>query len=156
MADEIRGWLSDALARRTRHPELEQTLFHRLHELEQGPIEQLGELVRAVIDELRNTQQRLADQARDLAGLQQTVAHLSGRLDELATRPPEPAPLEAGHLLLLPSPGGYRLADCDGPPPPLGEPVEHEGRRYRTLSRNASPHPGDRRPCLLALPESAA
>jgi hypothetical protein len=151
MADETRGWLADALSRRTRHPELEQTLFHRLQQLEKGPIEQLGELVRAVIDELRLTQHRLADQTRDLASLQQTVASLTGRLDELAARVPAAPAVAEGHVLLLPTRDGYRLVERAGPPPLPGDSIEHDGGRYRALSRNASPFPGDGRACLLAL-----
>jgi hypothetical protein len=154
MSDDLRGWLSDALARRTRHPELEQTLFHRLQELEQGPLEQLGELVRALVDELRVTQRRVADQAHDLQALQQTVSALTDRVDEAAAaRAPEPPPIEVGHVLLLPSPEGYRLVVREGPAPALGELVEHGGCGYRALSRNASPLPGDPRPSVVALPD---
>jgi hypothetical protein len=148
---EIRTWLADALARRVRHPALEDTLFSRLHELEKGPLEQLGELVRLVIEELRAAQRRLAEQTADLRTLQHTVSTLTTRLDELATRVPPPAP-EEGHVLLLPFPGGYRLVGRPGPPPATGDLVEHEGRGFRVLNRGSSPFPGDRRPALLALP----
>jgi hypothetical protein len=153
MPDDIRGWVAEALARRTRHPELERTLFHRLQELEQGPLEQLGELVRAVVEELRVTQARLTEQTRDLHSLRGTVAVLSERLDELATRAPAPAPATVadGYVLLLPSAEGYRLLEQSGEPPSPGDLVEHEARRFHVLSRNASPFPGDSRPSFLAL-----
>jgi hypothetical protein len=150
MPDDIRGWLTEAVARRARHPELEKTLFHQLKELERGPLEQLGELVRAVVEELRIAQQRLAEQAVDVRTLQQTVAVLTERLDDLATRVPAP-PVEAGYVLLLPAPDGYRLAQREGLPPAPGELVDG----FRVLNRGRSPLPGDRRPCLLALPDGA-
>jgi uncharacterized coiled-coil protein SlyX len=151
MPDDIRGWLTEAVARRARHPELEKTLFHQLKELERGPLEQLGDLVRAVVEELRIAQHRLAEQAVDVRTLQQTVAVLTDRLDDLATRVPEPPPVEAGYVLLLPAPDGYRLLQREGPPPAPGELVEG----FRVLNRGSSPLPGDRRPCLLALPDAA-
>jgi hypothetical protein len=152
---EIRNWLAEALSRRTRHPALEDTLFHRLRELESGPIEQLGELVHVVIEELRVAQRRLAEQAGDLRSLQQTVVTLTGRLDDLSERvsTAQPAPPQAaGHVLLLALGSGYRLVERDGPPPAPGDPVEHEGRAFQVLGHGASPLPGDRRPCVLALP----
>jgi hypothetical protein len=152
MPDDIRGWVAEALARRTRHPELEHTLFHRLQELEQGPLDQLGELVRAVVEELRLTQGRLAEQTRDLQLLRGTVAVLSERLDELATRAPAPTPVAEGHVLLLPSAEGYVQVPREGEPPVPGEQVEHDGRRYRVLNRGRAALPGGR-PSLLALPD---
>jgi hypothetical protein len=152
MPDDIRGWVAEALARRTRHPELERTLFHRLQELEQGPLEQLGELVRAVVEELRVTQARLTEQTRDLHSLRGTVAVLSERLDELAARGPAMPRVVEGHALLLPSADGYLLVRREGPPPAPGDPVEHEGRRYRVLNRGHAALTGDR-PSLLALPD---
>jgi hypothetical protein len=153
MSDDIRGRLGEALARRTRHPELEQTLFHRLQELETGPLEQLGELVRAVIDELRMTQHRLADQTRDLASLERTVATMTERLDALAARvePPPAPPVDHGHLLLLPTAAGYRLVERPGAPPAAGERLDHEGVTFAALNHGASPLPADRRPCVLLL-----
>jgi hypothetical protein len=151
---EMRSWLAEALASRTRHPALEDTLFHRLHELEQGPLQQLGELVHLVIDELRVAQRRLAEQAGDLSSLQRSVAVLSGRLDDLsggqAVAPPD-APVD-GHVLLLGHPEGYRLLERDGAAPAPGDEVEAGGARYRVLNRGSSPLPGDPRPGVIALP----
>jgi hypothetical protein len=152
MPEDIRGWLAEALGRRTQRPALEQTLFHQLDALERGPLEQLGELVRAVVEELRLAQQRLNEQAADLRALRATVVGLSSRLDALAAEPePAPAPAPAGHVLLLPGPDGYRLIEQEGPLPAPGELAEHEGRSYRTLGPGRSPLPDDRRPCALAL-----
>jgi hypothetical protein len=156
MPEDIRGWLADAIGRRTHRPALEQTLFHQLDALEKGPLEQLGELVRAVVDELRLAQQRLNEQAADLRALRATVVALNARVDGVEARVPEPEaeepPAPDGHVLLVPSPDGYRLVERGGPPPAPGEPVEHDGRRYGALSRGRSPFPGDARPCLLVLP----
>lgn len=150
--DDIRGWLGDALARRARHPELEQTLFHRLQELERGPLEQLGELVSAVVEELRRAQTRLAEQAGNLRRLERTVAELAGRVDELSARVPAAPPAPLGYVLLLPGPGGYALVAAEGDAPAPGDELEHGGVRYRVLARGRSPLPDDRRPSLLALP----
>lgn len=152
MPDDIRGWLTEALSRRTRHPELERTLFHRLEELERGPMEQLGELVRAVVEELRFTQDRLTDQTRDLYALRGTVAVMGERLDELASRVPAPPQIAEGYALFLPSPDGYVLVARDGAPPAPGDQVEHDGGRYRVLNRGHAGLPGGL-PTVLALPE---
>jgi hypothetical protein len=150
MPEDIRGWLAEALGRRTHRPALEQTLFHQLDALERGPIEQLGELVRAVVDELRLAQQRLQEQAADLRALKATVAALSARLDTV-TATPEPEPVPEGHVLLLSTREGYVLLERAGPLPAPGEAVEHAGRTYRVLGRGRSPLPGDARPCSVAL-----
>ena len=153
MPEDIRGWLADAIGRRTHRPALEQTLFHQLDALEKGPLEQLGELVRAVVDELRLAQQRLNEQAADLRSLRATIAALNARLDGVEARVPEaeepPAPPEPeGHVVLLATSDGYRLVERPGPPPAPGELVEG----YRVLGRGRSPLPDDRRPCVIALP----
>jgi hypothetical protein len=149
---EARSWLGDALARRTRHPTLEGTLFNRLHELEQGPLEQLSELVHLVVDELRVAQRRLSEQSGDLRALQRTVATLNDRVDRLSEPTPAPEPVE-GHVLLLTGAEAYRLAGREGPPPAPGDRLEEGGRSYRILGGGASPLPGDRRRCVLALPD---
>jgi hypothetical protein len=151
MPEDIRGWLAEAIGRRTHRPALEQTLFHQLDALERGPLEQLGELVRAVVDELRHAQQRLNEQAADLRALKAAVLSLNARIDGLTAEPepePEPEPVAVGHVLLLAAPDGYRLVERDGPPPAADEVVDG----YRVLGRGRSPLPDDRRPCLLALP----
>jgi hypothetical protein len=147
MAEDIRGWLAEALGRRTHRPALEQTLFHQLDALERGPIEQLGELVRAVVDELRLAQQRLQEQAADLRALKATVAALSSRLDAVTAPAPEPEPVPEGHVVLRSTPDGYRLVERAGPPPAPGELVDG----FQVLGRGRSPLPDDRRPCVIAL-----
>jgi hypothetical protein len=153
MPEDIRGWLAEALGRRTHRPALEQTLFHQLDALERGPIEQLGELVRAVVDELRLAQRRLQEQAADLRALKAAVAALSSRLDAATAPPPEhePEPAPEGHVLLLATNAGYLLLERRGPLPAPGGSVEHEGASYRVLGRGSSPLPGDARPCGVAL-----
>jgi hypothetical protein len=151
MPEDIRGWLAEALGRRTQRPALEQTLSHQLDALERGPLEQLGELVRAVVDELRLAQQRLNEQAADLRALRATVAALSERMDAAAAPEPAPQLVAPGHVLLLSTSDGYRLAERNGPPPEPGETIAYDGCGYAVLGRGRSPLPGDRRPCLLAL-----
>ena len=146
-----RSWLSDALARRIRHPVLEQTLFHQLDELQRGPLERLGELVQLVVDELRFAQRRLSEQGADMRALQLALAELRDRVDRLESGEP-PAAVELGHLLLVPTADGYRLVPRDGLPPAAGDEVVVGGVRYGVLRGGRSPFPADRRPCLLALP----
>src|SRR6185436_4408786 len=126
MADDIRGWLADALGRRSRQPQLEQTIYRQLRALEHGPLEQIGVLVRAVVEELQLAQRRLNDQAADLRLLHETVTRLSARVDDLSAqvggrRPPAPT----AHVVLLPTDAGYVLLRRDGPPPAPGSLVEH-------------------------------
>ena len=147
---DFRSWLTDALGRRVRHPVLEDTLFHQLEELERGPLEQLGRLVHMAVEELRIAQQRLNDQTRDLRSLRDTVAELSARVDTLSEQ--AAAAPATGHVLLLSTAEGYRLAVRPGPPPALGDEVEAAGRRYRVLNLGRSQLPGDRRVSALALP----
>ena len=88
MADderEPRGWLAETLGRR-RRAALEETLFRQLDELEQGPLERLGSLVHLVIGELRSAQRQLTEQAVDMKTLQQTVAVLAERVEQLEGR----------------------------------------------------------------------
>lgn len=147
---EPRGWLAETLGLR-RRAALEQTLFRQLEELEQGPLERLGALVNLVVDELRSAQRRLTEQAANLRALERAVAVLSERVEQLEARPgASPA---AGHVLLLSTAEGYRLLEADGAAPRPGAAFVHEGVVYRVLRGGASPLPGDRRPCLLALPE---
>ena len=59
-----------------------------------------------------------------------------------------PAPAEL-HLLFIPTPDGYRLAEAAGPPPTLGSFTP--AGIVTKLGR--SPLPGDSRPCAYLLPE---
>lgn len=151
---DFRSWLADSLGRRVRHPVLEDTLFHQLGELERGPLEQLGRLVHMAVDEVRLAQARLAEQACDLRSLEEAVAELTARVDALAEHAVvgRSAPQRTGHLLLLSTPVGYRLAALPGPAPAPGDEVEQGGSRYRVLSHGRSPLAGDRRVAALALP----
>jgi hypothetical protein len=59
-----------------------------------------------------------------------------------------PTPAEL-HLLFIPTPEGYRLAEAAGPAPAPGTAMA-----AGVVSRiGASPLPGDRRPCAFLLPE---
>lgn len=150
---DFRSWLADALGRRVQHPALEETLFLQIDELQRGPLEQLGRLVHMAIDELRLAQARIAEQARDVRTLEQALAALTARVDALspgAGAEPSP-PATEGHVLLVSTPDGYRLAARSGPPPAPGDTVEDAGNRYRVLNLGRSPLPGDRRPAALAL-----
>lgn len=151
---EPRSWLSEALSRRIRHPALEQTLFHQLEELQRGPLERLAELVQLVVDELRFAQRRLSDQAADLRSLQRALAELQERVGRLETDGAAPA-AAPGHLLLVPGANGYRLVPGEEPAPAAGERVVVDGVALRVLRTGASPLPGDRRRCALALPDQA-
>lgn len=157
MADderEQRSWLADTLGRR-RRAALDESLSRQLEQLEQGPLERLGALVHLVVGELRSAQRRLSEQAVDMRTLQQTVAALAERVEQLEGRvraETAPAATTEGHLLLLSTPAGYRLVAHDGAPPAPGEPVVHGRAVYRVLRAGRSPLPDDPRRCVLALP----
>jgi hypothetical protein len=70
---------------------------------------------------------------------------------------PEPAPaaVDAGYLLFIWTPTGYRLEERQGDPPAVGTMVElGELGRQEVQKVGPSPLPGDARPCafLTAAP----
>jgi hypothetical protein len=87
------------------------------------------------------------------------LADWEARLDRLETaiaQPPsasasEPETAEDGsdHLLFVPSPEGYKLVECVGRSPLLGELLDLDGHeeQYAVTRIVRSPLPGDGRPC---------
>lgn len=73
----------------------------------------------------------------------------------LKAQPAEPEP-EASHLLFVPSPGGYELAESDGPAPDPGARIELDGSPYLVSRRSGAPFPGDRRRCAYLVAEAQA
>jgi hypothetical protein len=64
---------------------------------------------------------------------------------------PAPAAAESGEevwLAFVPSPGGYRLVERDGPLPAAGAVLELDEGRYRVLRLAPSPLPRDGRRCV--------
>ncbi len=60
---------------------------------------------------------------------------------------------DAGHLLYIWSPTGYRLETKPGPPPARGTMVDLPEGRYAVQKVGASPLPEDHRPCAFLAPE---
>ena len=61
-------------------------------------------------------------------------------------------PSDTAHLLFVPSPQGYRLAEVDGPAPEPGAEVERDARRFTVTRVGPSPLPADERACAYLLP----
>ena len=60
---------------------------------------------------------------------------------------PNPAPSVDGHVLLVPSPDGYRLLEREGAPPARGDLLDVDDDRFSVLRLGPSPLPADRRRC---------
>ena len=60
---------------------------------------------------------------------------------------PNPAPPLDGHMLLVPSPDGYRLLEREGAPPARGDLLAVADVRFSVLRLGPSPLPADRRRC---------
>jgi hypothetical protein len=58
-----------------------------------------------------------------------------------------PAPSVDGHVLLVPSPDGYRLLEREGAPPARGDLLDVDDDRFSVLRLGPSPLPADRRRC---------
>jgi hypothetical protein len=59
---------------------------------------------------------------------------------------------EAGHLLFVWTPAGYRLEEREGAPPALLDTVDlGEAGRYAVQKLGASPLPGDGRTCAFLI-----
>ena len=73
----------------------------------------------------------------------------------VTTSDPDPVVAEAGYLLFIWTPTGYRLEEREGQPPVIGTLVElGELGRQEVQKVGSSPLPGDSRPCafLTAVP----
>ena len=93
--------------------------------------------------------------------LSELIEGVVARLDQVALDPepaspaPEPdaapPPVQAGHVLFVPAPDGYRLVQRDGPPPDRGAALALEEGAFRVLRLGPSPLPGDRRRCVFVV-----
>lgn len=70
-------------------------------------------------------------------------------------QPAEPEP-ETSHLLFVPSPAGYEIAESDGAAPDPGARIELHGSPYLVSRRSGAPFPGDRRRCAYLVAEAQA
>lgn len=57
-----------------------------------------------------------------------------------------------GHVLFVPTPAGYEIAEVEGPPPAVGESVRVGVHAYRAAGLRRSPFPRDDRPCIVLEP----
>ena len=88
--------------------------------------------------------------ARPLAEPRRRAAPVSQPAPEPEPAPDaalNPAPSMVGHVLLVPSPDGYRLREREEAPPGRGDSVEVEGETFSVIRLGPSPLPGDRRRC---------
>lgn len=91
--------------------------------------------------------------------LAELIEGVVARLDQvaLASEPtlsaPEPEvappPVQAGHVLFVAGPEGYRLFQRDGPPPDRGAALALDDSVFLVLRLGPSPLPGDRRRCAF-------
>jgi hypothetical protein len=91
--------------------------------------------------------------------LAELIEGVVARLDQVAAAPeparpaPEPdvapPPVQAGHVLFVSAPDGYRLFQRDGPPPDRGAALALDDSIFRVLRLGPSPLPGDRRRCAF-------
>jgi hypothetical protein len=72
----------------------------------------------------------------------------------------EPAPARdtsaSTHLLFLPGPEAYGLAERDGGPPPVGTILAIGGRQFEITKVARSPLPGDPRSCVYGIEQVMA
>jgi len=93
--------------------------------------------------------------------LAELIERVVALLDQVSLAP-EPAPpkeivleqhnpgsVPEGWVAFVPSPGGYRLLQRDGPPPDRGAVLELENGSFVVLRLGPSPLPGDRHRCAL-------
>lgn len=163
--------VDEVVALRDRLAEAESRLAELLPHLE----EQWARLAEAQarIAELESAEQtapagdeRVAELELDLAEARALLVARDARFAVLETEleamitaqaapDPEPEP-EASHLLFVPSPGGYAIAESDGAAPDLGARIELDGSPYVVSRRSAAPFPGDRRRCAYLVAEAQA
>jgi len=128
--------LREEIAERTTELESRAAEIDRRHaELQQQRSRATAESV-----ELEHRRQELAERESALGELR----------DELESRAANGAPAAReydpnGHLLVVPTAGGYRLVTRDGAAPATGDELDLDGTRYRVMRIGRSSLPGDRR-----------
>jgi hypothetical protein len=83
-----------------------------------------------------------------LERLETEIATLRAQMTATDDRPP-------GHVLFLPTPGGYAIVEADEQPPPAGQLLFLDDGCYRVQRVGRSPFPLDRRSCLFLEAEPA-
>ena len=90
---------------------------------------------------------------REVAELRVRLEAVSAELEGARAEPVQPP--EPSHVRFVPGPGGYTIAEADGPCPERGAEVKDpEGHAYRVSRVGPSP-PGDRRRCAYLEPATA-
>lgn len=76
---------------------------------------------------------------------------LRAEIEALRRPPAQLAAVAASHLLFVSAPGGYELAECNGPPPHRGAVLElaEFGGAFVAAGLRRSPLPEDNRPCVI-------
>jgi hypothetical protein len=83
-----------------------------------------------------------------LERLEAEIAMLRAQMNATDERP-------SGHVLFLPTPGGYAIIEADEQPPPTGQLLFLNDGCFRVQRVGRSPFPLDRRPCLFLEAETS-
>jgi hypothetical protein len=92
----------------------------------------------------------------DIGRLVEHVERLEAEIAALQARLAAAEPRPDGHVLFLPTPGGYRIVESDAPPPPVNQLLLLDDGCFRVQRSGHSPFPFDRRPCLFLEAEPGA
>jgi hypothetical protein len=110
-------------------------------------------------ERIAELESQLAEARALLVARDARFATLETELEAIVMKQAEQTPKaepEASHLLFVPSPAGYAIAESDGAAPDLGARIELDGSPYRVSRRSAAPFPGDRRRCAYLVAEAQA
>jgi hypothetical protein len=108
---------------------------------------------------------QLAEARVTLVARDARFAALEAQLEAMIAAQPDPAPEheheqepepETSHLLFVPGPGGYAIAESEGAAPDPGARIELDGAPYLVSRQSAAPFPGDRRRCAYLVAEAQA
>jgi hypothetical protein len=97
---------------------------------------------------------KLAAAEDELRQLGEDNEALRAELEALRRPPAHPAAAPSSHLLFVSVPGGYELAERNGPPPSRGALLELSelGGAFVAAGLRSSPLPADGRPCVIVEP----
>jgi hypothetical protein len=85
----------------------------------------------------------------DVGGLVDHLERLEAEIATLRAQMTTADQRPSGHVLFLPTPGGYAIVEADEQPPPIGQLLILDDGCFRVQRVGRSPFPLDRRPCLF-------
>jgi len=143
----VRGRLDDEVARLTEREQQDEAAGLAASQAIRDGLASLGERLTASEDAYLESGRTLR---RSIEGLGQAIAGANGFLNYGV--PGEPDTEQTSHLAFAPVADGYRLVECDGRAPSLGQVVDLEGfedHLLRVARIGRSPLPFDERPCAF-------